>query len=103
MATRRGTIKVTMSVTAPVVSTLSTASVPEIAPNQATKKPRIAVIGSLAYKAWARRQYRRFGPLFRHQHEKTKWIKDARGGYLSLVLEVYACDGECFSSDGELL
>ena len=70
---------------------------------QVSRKPRNIAIGSLRYKAWVRAQYRRFGPKFRHEHERTRWVKDHRGNFVRLELERYTCDEECFSADGERL
>ena len=72
-------------------------------PKQVSRKPRNIAIGSLRYKAWVRAQYRRYGPKFRHEHLRTRWLKDHRGNYLRLELEVYSCEGECFGADGERL
>jgi hypothetical protein len=93
-----------LSVSAPVTSQ---PDLPELldqaSPEKVVKKPSMMLIGSLRYKAWIRRQYRHWGPRFRHEHERTRWIKDPRGMYLKLELEIFPCDYECFRPDGGLL
>ncbi|OLD02453.1 MAG: hypothetical protein AUJ07_08670 [Crenarchaeota archaeon 13_1_40CM_3_53_5] len=56
---------------------------------------------SFEHKAWAKRMFRRFGPIFRHHHELTVIDRDRPGHHLKL--ERVTCDGECYDSEGERL